>query len=143
MSFQPTEIETITADSYGTLVDPSAAERAVAEYIDDPGPLLSDWRAKYLSYVMIANDVNDYRPFDELIEAALEQALGAYAIETTAQEREGILSVFDELDRLGRSFADLAGFVENLGEKGVDIDLVNQPIGIVGEDDWIAEMISI
>jgi DNA invertase Pin-like site-specific DNA recombinase len=48
--------------------------------------------------------------------------------------------VAHELDRLGRSFADLAGFVEDLREKGVDIDLVNQPIGTVGEDDWMAEM---
>jgi DNA invertase Pin-like site-specific DNA recombinase len=48
--------------------------------------------------------------------------------------------VAHELDRLGRSFADLAGFIENLREKGVDIDLVNQPIGTVGEDDWMAEM---
>ncbi|GAB3680003.1 hypothetical protein GCM10028857_02110 [Salinarchaeum chitinilyticum] len=35
---------------------------------------------------------------------------------------------------------DLAGFVEDLREKGIDIDLVNQPIGTVGEDDWMAEM---
>jgi DNA invertase Pin-like site-specific DNA recombinase len=48
--------------------------------------------------------------------------------------------VAHELDRLGRSFADLAGFVEDLREKEIDIDLVNQPIGTVGEDDWMAEM---
>jgi DNA invertase Pin-like site-specific DNA recombinase len=48
--------------------------------------------------------------------------------------------VAHELGRLGRSFADLAGFIEDLREKGVDIDLVNQPIGTVGEDDWMAEM---
>ena len=48
--------------------------------------------------------------------------------------------VAHELDRLGWSFSDLAGFVKNLREKGVDIDLVNQPIGTVGEDDWMAEM---
>ena len=48
--------------------------------------------------------------------------------------------VAHEVDRLGRSFADLASFVEDLREKGVDIDLVNQPIGTVGEDDWMAEM---
>ncbi len=48
--------------------------------------------------------------------------------------------VAHEPDRLGRSFADLAGFVEDLREKGVDIDLVNQPIGTVGENDWMAEM---
>ncbi len=48
--------------------------------------------------------------------------------------------VVHELDRLGRSFADLAGFVEDLREQHIDIDLVNQPIGTVGEDDWMAEM---
>lgn len=98
MPFQTDKIETITVDSYGTLVDPSAAERAVAEYTNNPDPLLSHWRAKYLSYVMISNYIHDYRPFDELIGAALEQALGAYNIETTAAEREEILSIYDELD---------------------------------------------
>jgi DNA invertase Pin-like site-specific DNA recombinase len=48
--------------------------------------------------------------------------------------------VAHELDRLGRSFADLASFIEALREKSIDIDLVNQPIGTVGEDDWMAEM---
>lgn len=98
MTFQPADVETITVDSYGTLVDPSAADRAVAEYTDDPDPLLAHWRAKYLSYVMIANSVDDYHPFNELIGAALEQALGSFDIETTAAEREEILSVYDELD---------------------------------------------
>ncbi len=45
-----------------------------------------------------------------------------------------------ELDWFGRSFADLAGFVEDLHEKGVDFDLVNQPLGTVREDDWMAEL---
>ncbi len=98
MSFEPAQVETVTVDSYGTLVDPGAAERAVAAYTDDPDPLLAHWRAKYLSYVMIANDVDDYRPFDELIGAALEQALGAFDIETTAAEREEILAAYDDLD---------------------------------------------
>jgi DNA invertase Pin-like site-specific DNA recombinase len=48
--------------------------------------------------------------------------------------------VAHELDRLGRSFAALAGFVEEVREQAIDIDLVNQPIGTVGEDDWMAEM---
>lgn len=37
-------------------------------------------------------------------------------------------------------FADLAGFVEELREHDIDIDLVNLSIGTVGEDGWIAEM---
>ena len=98
MPFEPERVETITVDSYGTLVDPSAAERAVAVHTDDPDPLLATWRAKYLSYVMIANDVDDYRPFDELIGAALEYALAAHDVETTPAEREEILAVYEELD---------------------------------------------
>ena len=113
MSLRADDIEAITVDSYGTIVDPSAAERVVSEYTDDPDPLLSHWRAKYLSYVMIANAVDDYRPFDELIAAALEQALGAYGIETTAAEREGILEVFDELD----PFEDVQSGLARLAEE--------------------------
>lgn len=113
MSVQASKVETITVDSYGTLVDPSAAEHAITEYTDNPDPFLSHWRAKYLSYVMIANDVNDYRPFDELIGAALEQALGTYNIETTPVEREEILSVYDKLD----PFDDVRSGLAQLSEK--------------------------
>ena len=44
--------------------------------------------------------------------------------------------VAHELDRLGRSFADLPGSL-----RISDIGLVNQPIGTVGEDDWMAEIL--
>lgn len=50
--------------------------------------------------------------------------------------------VTHELDRLGRLFADLAGFVEALREHDVDIDLVNQPIGTVGQDDMAGMMLN-
>lgn len=74
--------------------------------------------------------------------------IGASGASTSRREyqrlREHVTEYDDvvahELDRLGRSFADLAGFVEELRENDVDIDLVNQPIGTVGEDDWMAEM---
>jgi len=36
MPFDPTRIETVTVDSYGTLVDPDAAGGALAAYADDP-----------------------------------------------------------------------------------------------------------
>jgi DNA invertase Pin-like site-specific DNA recombinase len=74
--------------------------------------------------------------------------LGESGASTTRREyqrlREHIetydVVVAHELDRLGRSFTDLASFVEDLREKDIDIDLVNQPIGTVDEDDWLAEM---
>jgi len=45
-----------------------------------------------------------------------------------------------ELDRLGRSFAELADLVEELKAKNIDVDLVNQPIGTVGRDEWMQEI---
>lgn len=49
-------------------------------------------------------------------------------------------SVAHDLNRLSRSFAKLVGFVEELREHDVDIDLVNQRIGTVDEVGWILEM---
>lgn len=46
----------------------------------------------------------------------------------------------NELDRLGRSFAELGDLVRELNEKDIGLDLVSQPIGTVAEDDWMQEM---
>ncbi|SDJ86618.1 Site-specific DNA recombinase [Halovenus aranensis] len=44
-----------------------------------------------------------------------------------------------ELDRLGRSFSELASFVDFCDEHDVGIDLVNQPVDTTG-DSWMGEM---
>lgn len=98
MPLDAERVETVTVDSYGTLVDPSAAADAVARHVDDPEPVLAQWRAKYLSYVMIANDVDDYRPFDELIAAGLDYVLDAHGVDVTGEERADILATYDSLD---------------------------------------------
>ncbi|MFO7925946.1 MAG: haloacid dehalogenase type II [Halobacteriota archaeon] len=148
MTLDTTSVNTLTVDSYGTLVDPSTAEDAVAKYtdIEDLDPLLAHWRAKYLSYVMIANDVNDYRPFDELIGAALEQTLGAFDVETTAREREDILSVYDDLG----PFDDVRPGLERLAER-YDVyilsmgtpEMLDGLVETVEIDEYIEDTISI
>jgi len=46
-----------------------------------------------------------------------------------------------ELDRLGRSFVDLANFIEELRNEDVALDLVNQPIGVDPDgEEWMNEM---
>lgn len=44
-----------------------------------------------------------------------------------------------ELDRLGRSFSELASFVDFCDDHEVGIDLVNQPVDTTG-DEWMSEM---
>jgi len=46
-----------------------------------------------------------------------------------------------EIDRLGRSFSELASFVEDLRQQGVGLNLTQQPIDTTDEDDWMADML--
>jgi 2-haloacid dehalogenase len=39
MTLDVERVETVTVDSYGTLVDPSAAERALANRVEEPKPI--------------------------------------------------------------------------------------------------------
>lgn len=46
-----------------------------------------------------------------------------------------------EIDRLGRSFSELASFVEDLRQKDMGLNLTQQPIDTTREDDWMADML--
>jgi 2-haloacid dehalogenase len=98
MAIAPDAIETITIDSYGTIVDPNSATPIVAQYTDYPERFLTHWRMTYLSYVMISNEVEDYRPFDELIGAALEKTINTFHINIDEAGKNEIHASFDDLD---------------------------------------------
>ena len=118
---------------------------------------MPEYTMQIAAYVRVStDDQNEQRQMRAIREKYDEQGneierycdLGESGASTSRREyqrlREDVeeydVVVAHELDRLGRSFADLTGFVEDLREKGVDIDLVNQPIGTIGEDDWMTEM---
>lgn len=49
--------------------------------------------------------------------------------------------VTTEIDRLGRSFSELADCVEDMRRNGVDIDCTEQAISTTDADDWMADMV--
>lgn len=49
--------------------------------------------------------------------------------------------VTTEIDRLGRSFSELASFVEELREKGIDLHCTEQPISTVESDGWMGDLL--
>ncbi|WP_121820579.1 recombinase family protein [Halostella salina] len=49
--------------------------------------------------------------------------------------------VTTEIDRLGRSFSELASFVEELREKDIDLHCTEQPISTVDNDDWMGDLL--
>jgi len=111
------DIETITFDSYGTLVDTDAAERALADRVDDPEHVSRLWRARSLEYTFLAGQVDAYEPFSEVNRHALQGALAAHDVDLPADERDEILSVYHELD----VFDDVRPGMERLREQGYDL----------------------
>lgn len=107
-------IEVVTVDSYTTLVDVGSQ----ADVLEDQVPGLSDgetvsqfWRNQYITYSMVANDIDEYRPFWDLIGQGLQYALEANGYDVPADVRDRIrrevyedrLTVFEDVtDGIGR-----------------------------------------
>jgi 2-haloacid dehalogenase len=121
MAFEPAQIETVTFDSYSTLVDVDAAERALDDYVDDPTPVSRLWRSRSLEYAIVSNEFDAYQPFYEMNRDALEYALGVYDIDVPAEERDEILSIYHRLD----VFDDVQDGMERLTEGGYDLYVVS------------------
>ncbi|WP_353633708.1 haloacid dehalogenase type II [Halobacterium sp. NMX12-1] len=121
MSFDPERVTTVTFDSYSTLVDVDAAERALADRVADPEPVSRLWRSRSLAYTFVANQVDAYQPFYEMNRDALQYALDAYGADVTTAERDEILAVYHELD----VFDDVRSGLEALTEAGYDCYVVS------------------
>lgn len=121
MSFDPEAVSTVTFDSYSTLVDVDAAEKALAERVSDPEPISKLWRARSLEYTFVANHVDAYQPFYEMNRDALEYALSAHDADIGGDERDEILSVYHELD----VFDDVRDGIERLQNGGYDCYVVS------------------
>jgi len=121
MGFDPDQVSTVTFDSYSTLVDVDAAERALAARVDDPQPVSKLWRARSLEYTFVANAIGAYQPFYEMNRDALRYALEVYGVDISTSERDEILAVYHELD----VFDDVRDGIERLRDGGYDCYVVS------------------
>lgn len=106
--------ETVTVDSYTTLVDVSSQAAVLEAHIpeiEDGDHVSQLWRNQYIQYSMIANDIDAYRPFWELIGQGLQYALEATGYDVSSDVRDRIrkevyedrITVFDDVaDGIGR-----------------------------------------
>ena len=146
MSFEPADVETVTFDSYSTIVDVDAAEQALAARVPDPEPVSRHWRARSLEYTFVADDVDAYRPFYELNRAALQHALDAFGVDCSPEERDEILAVYHELD----VFDDVREGLAALNEAGYDCyvvsngnpEMLDSMVAHVGIGDLLVDTIS-
>ncbi|SMO83994.1 haloacid dehalogenase type II [Halorubrum cibi] len=132
MSFLPERVRTVTFDSYSTLVDVDAAEKALAERVADPEPVSRLWRARSLEYTFVANFVDAYQPFYEMNRDALQYALDFHGVDVPPEERDEILAVYHELD----VFDDVRAGIERLRDAGYDCYVVSN-----GDPEMLSAMI--
>lgn len=108
------DVRTVTVDSYTTLVDVGSQAAVLEERV----PAITDgehvsqlWRSQYIAYSVIANDIDEYRPFWELIGQGLRYALEANGHDVSRAVRDRVrkdvyeerISVFDDVtDGIGR-----------------------------------------
>jgi 2-haloacid dehalogenase len=116
MPFDADRVSTVTFDSYSTLVDVDAAERALADRVADPAPVSRLWRSRSLEYTFVANGIDAYEPFYEVNRDALQYALEVHGVDLSPDQREEILAVYHELD----VFDDVREAVERLRDAGYD-----------------------
>lgn len=117
MSFDPTRVATVTVDSYGTLVDVTAATDALADRVPDPAPVARLWRSRSLAYTFVANQVDEYVRFYDVLASALEYALLANDVSLPERERAEILAVYHELE----VFEDVRESIERLDDAGIPV----------------------
>lgn len=119
-------IETVTVDSYSTLVDVDSQAAALEEFVDDledPAAVSRLWRNQYILYSVVANDIEAYRPFDELIDLGLRYALESHGHDVESGIRERIRrTVYEE--RLA-VFEDVPPGIRRIVEAGYDVYVVS------------------
>ena len=132
MAFDPDRVSTLTFDSYSTLVDVEAVERALADHVDEPTPISRLWRARSLEYTFVANHIDGYQPFYEMNRDALSYALAAHDVDITDDEREAILETYHDLD----VFDDVRDGIERLRDGGYPCYVVSN-----GNPEMLASMV--
>jgi len=119
-------VKTVTVDSYTTLVDIGSQ----AEVLEERVPAITDgedvsqlWRSQYIAYSVIANDIDEYRPFWELIGQGLRYALEANGHDVPREVRDRVRKdVYEERISV---FDDVTDGIERVADAGYEVYIVS------------------
>jgi 2-haloacid dehalogenase len=141
-----TSAETVTFDSYSTLLDVDAVEAALADAVENPRPVSQHWRSRSLMYTMVANEIDAYDTFYAFNRAALEHALETHGVDLTETEREEILATYHDL----RVFDDVQDGMAALTDADYDVyvvsngnpEMLDSLVETAGIDEYVEDTIS-
>lgn len=117
LSLPVDQIETLTFDSYSTIVDVDAAKHALEDVVDDPAAVADLWRQRSLEYSIVSNEFDAYQPFKRINEQALAYALDAVGADVSPAQRADVVAVYDELE----VFPDVQEGLERLRDGGYEL----------------------
>lgn len=118
--------ETVTFDSYTTIVDVDSQAEVLANRVDgmeDAEEISRVWRSRNMMYTVIANDIEAYRPFYEIQGLSLRYALESYGYDVSEQIRDEIRQEVYK-DRIS-VFDDVREGMERLSDAGCDLFIVS------------------
>lgn len=119
-------VETVTFDSYTTLVDVDSQATVLTERIDglENGEFISRvWRSRNMMYTVIANDIDAYRPFYEIQALSLQFALESFGYDVPEELRDEIRRTVYKEDVT--VFEDVRPSMERLVELGYELYIVS------------------
>ncbi|UPV99610.1 haloacid dehalogenase type II [Halorussus gelatinilyticus] len=119
------EDEALCFDMYGTLCDTSSVTAALGDHLAIADGFVADvdalWRRTQLRYAQQVALMDEYRPFAEVTERALDYALEFYDLNPPESARDEIIAAYDELD----PYPDAADALAELGETHTVVVLSN------------------
>jgi len=121
MALDPTPVETVTFDSFSTVVDVDSTAVAVEEYVEDPIPFAREWHARAANYGMVANYIDAYGTYYRLHKDALEYLFAVEGVSVSDEELDEITSIYHDMD----PFDDIRDGMARLREAGYDVGIVS------------------
>jgi 2-haloacid dehalogenase len=121
MGLDPTAIETVTFDSFSTLVDLDSTAPAVETLVEDPTSFAHDWHDRAVHYSMIANYIDAYETYYQLHRDALEYLLAARDVDVSADELDEMVSIYHEME----PFDDVRPGMKQLHEAEYDLGIIS------------------
>jgi 2-haloacid dehalogenase len=144
--FDPDRVETVTFDSYSTLLDVGSAARALEGVVADPDAVAAEWRRSALEYSLVAGRLDAYETYDDLHRRGLEYALAAAGVELPDERVAEINAVYHDLepfDDVQRGFRRLAaaGYTPSVLSNG-DPAMLESLVASTGIADHVHTVIS-
>ena len=121
MAINVDRVETVTFDSFSTLVDVDSTARAVEPYVDDPIDFARRWHSRAAVYGAIGNYIDAYETYDDLHLDALEYLLAAEGVDVTRDELEKMNAVYHEME----PFDDVRSGIQQLIDAGYDVGVIS------------------